>query len=130
MLNSFEPGLALRPGNPNVPFSTSSSSLKQAPSSLFPGKENSRLAFQSPNATSNPYLNSNDHGDGGDYNPLYGQPRENLDFRVFQFKDDEKPLTSAFPPVNNHEEFNGLPLTTHHTTPYDTEGNNGDDYGI
>ncbi|RYP22877.1 hypothetical protein DL765_001473 [Monosporascus sp. GIB2] len=109
---------------------TASNGLKGALSPLYPGKENSHLAFQSPNAASNPYLNSNDSNDDGNYNPLYFQSRHGVGFRIFPYEEDEKPPTTGFQPINGHGTFSSLHMTPHHTASYQTEQRNGNAYDI
>ncbi|RYP52235.1 hypothetical protein DL768_002554 [Monosporascus sp. mg162] len=116
--------------NPNLSFATPSHGLKEPPSSLYPGKENSHLAFQSSNAASNPYLNSNDSQDDGNYNPLCVQSRDGVGFRIFPYEEDEKPPTTGFQPINGHEGFSSLHLTSHHTASYQTGQHNGNIYDI
>ncbi|RYP74354.1 hypothetical protein DL771_003021 [Monosporascus sp. 5C6A] len=116
--------------NPNLSFATPSHGLKGIPSSLYPGKENSHLAFQSPNATFNPYLNSNDSNDDGNYNPLWVQSRDGVGFHIFSYEEDEKPPTTGFQPINGHGSFGSLHLTPHHTASYQREQHNGNIYDI
>ncbi|RYO88943.1 hypothetical protein DL766_000972 [Monosporascus sp. MC13-8B] len=123
------PGLALRPGNPNLSFAAASNGLKGTLSPLYPGKENGHLAFQSPNEASNPYLNSNDSYDGN-YNPLYFQSRDGVGFRIFPYEEDEKPPTTGFQPINGHGTFSSLHMTPHHTVSYQTEQHNGNTYEL
>ncbi|RYP04152.1 hypothetical protein DL764_004651 [Monosporascus ibericus] len=116
--------------NPNLSFATPSHGLKVTPSSLYPGKENSHLAFQSSNATYNPYLNSNDSNDDGNYNPLCVQSRDGLGFRIFPYDEDEKPPTTGFQPINGQGSFSSLHLTPHPTASYQTDQHNGNIYDI
>ncbi len=107
----------------------SSPGLKRQPSLIYTGKENDQLAFHSPNATSNPYLNSHNPNDG-DYNPLYIQPRDNASFRIFPYDDDEKSQTTTFQPINGHGSYSSLHLPPHLATSYDSGQHNGETFDI
>ena len=123
------PGLALRPGNPNISFAASAVGLKRSPSSLVPGKENSHLAFQQPASTSNPYLSSNDLNVDGSYNPLCVPSHDAVGFGIFPYDDDEKPSATGFHPINSNDNFHSLHLAPRHSMPYEA-GQHDDNFGI
>ncbi|KAI1470055.1 uncharacterized protein F4812DRAFT_470037 [Daldinia caldariorum] len=107
--NADLPGLALRPGNPNLPFASSNPSFKQSTSAHFLGKENNNLG-QKP---SNPYLQH--IGPGDTHNPLY---QDGLAFRMYEPHEEEAKLPTGFNPVNSHSGFNSLQMQTQHGTTY------------
>ncbi|KAI1384943.1 uncharacterized protein F4822DRAFT_446086 [Hypoxylon trugodes] len=119
------PGLALRPGNPNLSFASSAGSLERSSASRFPGKENDSLPGKPVNASSNPYLQpTSTHGES--YNPLYVQPQEGTGFRMYTSYDDEvKPGRSGFQPINGHGGFNALQVPSSHNNDYSSNQDNG-----
>ncbi|XXG94207.1 hypothetical protein Hte_000460 [Hypoxylon texense] len=120
------PGLAaLRPGNPNLSFASSSPGYKRTPTpSQFAGKENdglthNSLALKSTVASSNPYLQSTDSTQGENYNPLYVQnrARDGLGFRPYSsYSEDVKPSTAGFQPINGRAagDFDSLQMSSQH----------------
>ncbi|KAH9888284.1 hypothetical protein F4778DRAFT_786095 [Xylariomycetidae sp. FL2044] len=127
--NERLPGLALRPGNPNLSFVTPTSGLKPSPS-LYPGKENEQVSLKSP-ASANPYLHThNEPAENGSYNPLYVQPRDGQGFRMYSSYDgDPKPSTSGFQPINGNVAFNSLNMPTDTTAGY-RGGSPNNEFGI
>ncbi|KAI0854327.1 hypothetical protein F5Y00DRAFT_267554 [Daldinia vernicosa] len=123
------PGLALRPGNPNLSFASPSPSFKRS-SSHFLGKENDGLARKPPVASSNPYLQSINSTHSENYNPLYVQPQDGLAFRMYDtYEEDVKPVT-GFHPVNSHDGFNSLQMQAHHSATYAPNQTGADDFEI
>ncbi|KAI1652901.1 hypothetical protein F4813DRAFT_400539 [Daldinia decipiens] len=123
------PGLALRPGNPNLSFASPSPSLKRS-SSHFLGKENDSLARKPPVASSNPYLRSMNSTHNENYNPLYVQPQDGLAFRMYDtYEEDVKPVT-GFHPVNGHDGFNSLQMQAHHSATYAPNQTGSGDFDI
>ncbi|KAI1083004.1 hypothetical protein F5B20DRAFT_596212 [Whalleya microplaca] len=123
------PGLALRPGNPNLSFASPTPGLKQSPS-LYAGKENNHLTLKSPTTSSNPYLHSNDSIENSGYNPLYVQPRDGVGFRMYSsYDDDVKPVASGFQPINGNGGFNSLQMPTNNAA-YNSNQPGGDEFDI
>ncbi|OTB03800.1 hypothetical protein M426DRAFT_173294 [Hypoxylon sp. CI-4A] len=125
------PGLALRPGNPNLSFASPSSGLKHlSQSAHMPGKENDGLSLKSATASSNPYLHSTNSASNESYNPLYGQARDGLGFRMYaSYDNDMKSEATGFQPINGHGGFNSL--LHHHLSPnYPSNQGNAEDFGI
>ncbi|KAI2463603.1 hypothetical protein F4781DRAFT_437250 [Annulohypoxylon bovei var. microspora] len=110
------PGLALRPGNPNLSFVTSSPGIKRSPTSHFNGKENESLGLKQAAAPSNPYLQAATSATGENYNPLYVQPRDGLGFNMYSSYDEGlKPATTTnFQPINGQSGFSSLQMTPQH----------------
>ncbi|KAI5866548.1 hypothetical protein GGS23DRAFT_615056 [Durotheca rogersii] len=115
----------LRPGNPNLSFTSTGLEMKK--SSHFPGKENNHSTLKSAALASHPYLHSNDSIQGDTYNPLFIQPRDGLGFQMYpQYDDDVKPVTTGFQPINDHGEFNSIQMPVHHSSAYhSTQGGSG-----
>ncbi|KAI0176029.1 hypothetical protein GGR52DRAFT_589824 [Hypoxylon sp. FL1284] len=114
------PGLALRPGNPNLTYGSSRMGLRRhATPSRFPGKENDALTLKSTATSANPYLQSTESPQGESYNPLFveNQARDGLGFRSYSSYDqDVKPETAGFQPINSRgtAEFDSLQMSSHH----------------
>ncbi|KAI1143243.1 hypothetical protein F5Y05DRAFT_420956 [Hypoxylon sp. FL0543] len=107
------PGLALRPGNPNLSFASPTPSFKRSPSH-FLRKENDNLALKSTTASSNPYLQLTNPGHGENYNPLYVQPRDGFGFQMYpSYEEDMKPDTTGFQPINGQSGLNSLHMPSH-----------------
>ncbi|KAI1335614.1 hypothetical protein F5Y15DRAFT_419700 [Xylariaceae sp. FL0016] len=130
--NDRLPPLALRPGNPNLAFA-SSSGLKKSPAGLYPGKENSSLAIKSPASSTNPYLQGpSESMENSSYNPLYVQHRDGYEFRMNSIFDDDGKSDSAssFQPVNGQAAYNSLHISSHESTDYHRTQSGGDAFGI
>ncbi|KAI1502426.1 hypothetical protein F5X99DRAFT_427345 [Biscogniauxia marginata] len=130
--NDRLPGLALRPGNPNLAFASPTLGLKKSPPSLYPGKENNHLVLKSPTSSSNPYLQTpGDSIENNNYNPLYVQPRDGFGFRTYSpYEEEPKSATGGFQAINGHDGLNSLTFSSHHNTDYHRNQNGGDVYGI
>ncbi|KAK7951376.1 uncharacterized protein PG986_007104 [Apiospora aurea] len=101
------PGLALRPGHPNLNLLSPTPTHKAQHSRLYSGKENDVFAFQHEPA-SNPYLPSLSPHEGNSFNPLCIQPRDGVGFRPFSpFEDNAKSITNGFQPINAHNGHSG-----------------------
>ncbi|KAI1381984.1 hypothetical protein F4677DRAFT_11661 [Hypoxylon crocopeplum] len=124
------PGLALRPGDPNLSFVLPGSSTRQSPSSLVPGKENDGMPSRTA-SSSNPYLQP-DSMQGENYNPLYVQPRDGLGFRMYAppYEEDVKSSTSPFQPINGHGTLSAYQMPTHHNASYPPNQSGGDDFDV
>ncbi|KAI5918259.1 hypothetical protein F4810DRAFT_596748 [Camillea tinctor] len=130
--NDRLPGLALRPGNPNLAFASPTLGLKKSPSSLYAGKENNHLVMKSPTASSNPYLQApGDPIENNSYNPLFVQARDGFGFRTYSPYDEEpKPATGGFQPINGHEGLNTLNFSSQHNTDYHRNQDGSDMFGL
>ncbi|KAI0483165.1 hypothetical protein GGR56DRAFT_229155 [Xylariaceae sp. FL0804] len=129
------PGLALRPGNPNISFASPAPGLKRAHSQLYPGKENNHLVLKppvSPDSSSNPYLQTLGEPMDSNYNPLFVQPQDELGFRMYSpYDEDAKPpSTQGFQPINGPRAHNSLQLSAQHATAYHRTYPGGDEYSI
>ncbi|ORY66072.1 uncharacterized protein BCR38DRAFT_408045 [Pseudomassariella vexata] len=105
------PGLALRPGNPNLSLISPTPVFKRQPSRLFGGKENMHLAFHpQSSSTSNPYLSSHNPMADSSYNPLCIRRREDIGYRMYSSLDDDakQPSTTGFQPINGPKDYNSL----------------------
>ncbi|KAI8964829.1 hypothetical protein F5Y11DRAFT_345028 [Daldinia sp. FL1419] len=122
------PGLVLRPGNPNVSFTSPNTGLKRS-SLHFPGKENDNLVQKPPTPSSNPYLQSVNSTHNENYNPLYVQPQDGLEFRLYEAYDDTKP-TGGFNSTNGHEGYSVVHLQSHHGIPYSSNQAGADGFSL
>lgn len=112
------PGLALRPGNPNLSFASSASGMKRSPRpSQFSATQNSRSALQQTAAATNSYFQSSGSIQGENFNPLYVQPQDGLGFRMHTSQEDDdddmQPATAPFLPINSQGGYNSLQMTSH-----------------
>ncbi|KAI0841894.1 hypothetical protein F5Y06DRAFT_292716 [Hypoxylon sp. FL0890] len=122
------PGLALRPGNPNLSFASPTPSLKRSPPHVL-GKENNNSTMKSATASSNPYLQSTNPGHGESYNPLYVQPRDGFGFQMYpSYNDDVKAEAASFQSMNGQGGLNSLHMPSHSNTmfPSNQGGNDFD----
>ncbi|KAK6842016.1 hypothetical protein PG987_002876 [Apiospora arundinis] len=105
--NDSLPGLALRPGNPNLNLLSPTPSHKGQHSRMYNGKENDVFAFHH-DPTSNPYLTSLSPHEGSSFNPLCAQPRDGLGFRPYTpYEDEARTVTNGFQAINGHSGHNG-----------------------
>lgn len=125
------PGLALRPGNPNLSFASSNPSIKRSPTfSHFGGKENGSLGLKQAVHGSNPYLQTNTSS-GENYNPLCVQPRDGLGFNMYSSYDEgAKPaMAPSFQAINNQGGFGSMQMTSQQNAAY-SSNQGGNDFDL
>ncbi|KAK8049624.1 hypothetical protein PG994_011354 [Apiospora phragmitis] len=112
------PGLALRPGHPNLNLLSPTPTHKGQHSRLYSGKENDVFAFHH-EPTSNPYLPALGSHEGNSFNPLCIQSRDGVGFRPFSpYEDDAKPIANGFQSINGpngHTGYSSLHFPSRNT---------------
>ncbi|KAI0148037.1 hypothetical protein F4776DRAFT_673323 [Hypoxylon sp. NC0597] len=123
------PGLALRPGNPNLSFASPTPSLKRSPS-YFLAKENDNLGLKPATTASNPYLHSTNPAQGENYNPLYVQSRDGFGFHTYSsYDEDVKHEATSFQSINGQGGLNSLHIPSHPNTMF-SSNQGGNDFDL
>ncbi|OTA93872.1 hypothetical protein M434DRAFT_385058 [Hypoxylon sp. CO27-5] len=122
------PGLALRPGNPNLSFASPTPSLKRSPT--YFAKENDNMGLKPATTASNPYLQSTNPTQGENYNPLYVQSRDGFGFPTYSpYDEDVKHEATSFQSINGQGGLTSLHMPSHHNTMF-SSNQGGNDFDL